>query len=131
MEGEKDLNRLIKALKPIHNPGDYVFCSLKDLNGLKLEDIVLFFKEAEGMTVILQRTVADKLGLSYSFVASWITLTVHSALDAVGFTASFSKALADEGISCNVVAAYYHDHIFVDKTNVVKAMQALSKLSAS
>lgn len=131
MEGEKDLSKLIKSLKPIHNPGEYVFCSVKDLNGLKLEDIVLFFKEAEGVTVILERAVADKLGLPYSFVASWITLAVHSALDAVGLTASFSKALADEGISCNVVAAYYHDHIFVDKTNVAKALQALSKLSAS
>jgi len=55
--------------------------------------------------------------------------TVHSALDAVGLTAAFSNALSSAGISCNVVAAYYHDHIFVDKKDAERAMEVLLDLT--
>ena len=58
-------------------------------------------------------------------IMSWITLSVHSSLEAVGLTAAFSKALSDKGISCNVVAAFYHDHIFFSKKDTEKAMQIL------
>jgi len=54
---------------------------------------------------------------------------VHSSLEAVGLTAAFSKALADSGISCNVVAAFYHDHIFVDRKDGEKAMIILNRFS--
>ncbi|MEJ0055611.1 MAG: ACT domain-containing protein [Bacteroidota bacterium] len=60
---------------------------------------------------------------------AWITLTVHSSLEAIGMTAAFSKALAEESISCNVVAATYHDHIFVGKKDLEKAMAAIMKIS--
>ena len=73
--------------------------------------------------------MADSLKLEYSFVASWITLTVHSSLEAVGLTAAFSKALSQEGISCNVVAAFYHDHIFVGKNDADKAMEILNRFA--
>ena len=79
------------------------------------------FKEEEGYTIILKKEMADSLNLEYSFVAAWITLTVYSSLEAVGLTAAFTKALSDEGISCNIVAGYYHDHLFVDKEIANKA----------
>lgn len=88
----------------------------------------MLFREQESITVILKRVVADKLKLSYFYVASWITLTVHSSLEAVGLTAAFSNALAKEGISCNVVAAYYHDHIFVNCNDASRAMEILNNL---
>jgi uncharacterized protein len=127
MSGETDLSKLLKTLKPRHNPGDYVFCLAEDWSVLRPGEIVMFFKEEEGNTVILLKERADELGLEYSFVASWITLTVHSSLEAVGLTAAFATALAGEGISCNVVAAYYHDHIFVDKKETEKAMEILGR----
>jgi hypothetical protein len=73
--------------------------------------------------------LADSLNLAYIFCASWITLTVHSSLHAVGLTAAFSKRLADRDISCNVIAGYYHDHIFVDKKDKDKAIEILNKFS--
>jgi uncharacterized protein len=115
MTGEKNLNKLLKTIKPIYNAGEYVFCTIKDIKQVNFSEIISFFREQEGISIILEKQVADRLQLDYSFIASWITLTVHSSLEAVGLTAAFSNALAREDISCNVVAGYYHDHIFVNK----------------
>ena len=129
MPGEINLQKLLKTLKPKHNSGEYVFCVVDKIENLNLEDIVLMFKEKEGITVIIKKQLANKLKLKYSFVASWITLTVHSSLEAVGLTATFSQALAEKGVSCNVVAAFHHDNIFVAKKDTKKAMAILNKFS--
>jgi hypothetical protein len=129
MAGETDLTILLESLEPSLNVGSYVFISLKDINEILREDILFEFKEAEGITIILSKDKADKYNLDYDFVASWITLTIHSALDAVGLTAAVSSALTKHNISCNVVAAYYHDHIFVSKKDTKKAMEVLSEFS--
>ena len=129
MSGEKNLNELLKSMKPKHNLGEYVFCKTQNLDQLNLSQIIMTFKEEESMTIIAKKDIADQLNLDYSFVASWITLTVHSSLEAIGLTAAFSNALSENGISCNVVAAYYHDHIFVDKKDTTKAMEVLNAFS--
>lgn len=129
MRGETNLQQLLRTMKPALNEGEFIFYSLPDLSVININDIIFSFKEKEGFTVILEKSLADKLNIPYSFVAAWITLTVHSSLEAVGLTAAFSKALADEQISCNVIAGFYHDHIFVAKQDAEKAMQALGKLS--
>jgi hypothetical protein len=130
MTGEKNLKELLKSMKPVLNEGDYVFCTLGDMAPIDINEVVLMFREQEGITVIVERETAERLNYDYSMVASWITLTVHSSLEAVGLTAAFSKALADENISCNVVAAYFHDHLFVPKKDVEKAMNVLSRFSS-
>jgi hypothetical protein len=129
MSGEKDLEKLLKTMKPEHITGEYVFCVVHDLTNLNLNDIIMTFKEQEGTTIVIKKEFADSLKLEYSFIASWITLTVHSSLEAVGLTAAFSSALSQEGISCNVIAAFYHDHIFVDKKDTDKAMEILNRFS--
>jgi uncharacterized protein len=129
--GLTDLKELLKTLKPKLNIGDYVFCVVSDLTSINWSDIILLFREGEGNTIIIKRELADQLKLPYSFVSAWITLTVHSSLAAVGLTAAFSKALSEAGISCNVVAAHYHDHIFVDKNDAEGAMKILTQLSES
>ncbi len=131
MNGESNLTTLLKTMTPQLNEGDYVFCMINSLNDIDASKILGSFNEAEGCTIILKREIADGLGLKYSYIAAWITLTVHSSLEAVGLTAVFSNALAKAGISCNVVAAYYHDHIFVAKADAEKAMDILKSLSNS
>jgi len=126
--GETNLSTLLQTMKPALHAGNYVFCSVADTAVVPADEIILLFKETEGITLIIKKETADAAGLAYTFVAAWITLTVHSSLEAVGLTAVFSTALSKEGISCNVVAAFYHDHIFVDKKDAEKAMAVLNTL---
>lgn len=124
-----ELNQLLKHMKPRLNAGDYVFCALDNRQQLKDVEPLGSFMEAEGLTVIIERQQAQVLGLSFAYVAAWLTLEVHSALEAVGLTAAVSTALAAAGISCNVVAGFYHDHLFVDQAHGVRAQHVLQQLS--
>ena len=127
MSGEIDLDKLIGSMQPVLSEQEYVFASLEKDSPFSIEELAPLgtFCENEGLTVIVSKTNADVSGLSYQGVFQCITLNVHSSLEAVGLTAAVSSALADVGISANVVAAYYHDHIFVP---IAKANQALSCL---
>jgi len=129
MPGTTDLRELLKTMRPVLNEGEYVFCSIPVGKAIDLDLVIGSFKEKEGTTVILDKVKADNLGLPYTYVAVWITLTVHSSLEAVGLTAAFATALASADISCNVVAANYHDHIFVAKHDAKSAMSILKDLS--
>jgi hypothetical protein len=131
MSGEIDIASLLKNMTPELNEGEYVFCAISSIPDLSMEGIIGAFKEHEGWTIILNKPLADKLGYSYSYVAAWITLTIHSSLEAIGLTAAFSAVLAKHFISCNVVAAYYHDHIFVAQKDAEKALNVLKELSQS
>ena len=129
MEGEKDLQKLLKNMKPVLNPGEYVFAVVKNLDNILRTDTLFEFKEKEAITLVLEKNKADTLKLSYQFISSWITLKVHSSIEAVGLTAAFSTALTKQKISCNVVAGFYHDHIFVDTKDAKKAIEVLTNLS--
>ncbi len=127
--GETNLEKLIAQMEPVLNDGAYVFASVLDINAVPRNLTVCEFREKEGVTIVLSKEDAERLGLSYDFVASWITLNIHSSLEAVGLTAAFSTALAANQISCNVIAGYYHDHIFVDREDADKAMKVLREMT--
>ena len=127
--GETNLEKLIQSMSPQLNPGEYVYLTLVDIGSIPREVSVCEIREREGTTLIIEKNKADQLGLDYGFVCSWITLEIHSSLEAVGLTAAFSSALAKHGISCNVVAGYYHDHIFVNQNHEQAALKVLRELS--
>jgi uncharacterized protein len=131
MAGGTNLQALIKNMTPKLNEGSYVFVTVKEPIAIDRTAIICEFKEPEGATLILDKHKADELNLTYDYIAAWITLTVHSSLDAVGLTAAFSNELAKHQISCNVIAAYYHDHIFVAEKDAQKAIEVLLALSKS
>lgn len=113
MAGETNLTQLLRNMKPELNPGEYVYCLINSKAQAAALDPLCYFIEKEFVTVILPKEKADSMNIPYTATYAWITLTVHSSLEAVGLTAAVSKALAEVNISCNVVAAFYHDHIFV------------------
>lgn len=131
MSGETSLNVLLRSMSPALNPGEYVFASVPEGSDLQRVEVIGSFREREGLTVIIERLEAESLGLACGYVMAWITLNVHSSLEAVGLTAAFATALGEAGISCNVIAGFYHDHLFVGKDDAQKAMTVLRELAAS
>jgi hypothetical protein len=129
MPGEIDLEKLLHGMQPGLNEGEYVFCTMDSFERAATLNPVCIFQEDEAVTVIIPKHQADNVALPYSVVCAWITLTVHSSLEAVGLTAAVSKALTNANISCNMVAAYYHDHIFVPMKDAKQAMETLVKLT--
>ena len=128
MSGITDLETLLREMRPDLRAGEYVYCSVPgDAPGWLSLKPLGFFREDEGLTLIVEKTEADKAGLSYGPVMRCITLTVHSALEAVGLTAAVAVALTRHGISANVVAAYHHDHIFVPADDAERALAALAE----
>lgn len=130
MSGIQELEKLLLSMSPkLHEP-EFVFCSVpgKLSDYLALEPVATF-SEQEGLTLVLKKSIAQKAGLAFDSTFKQITLTVHSSLEAVGLTAAVATKLTEKGISANVIAAYYHDHIFVQTSKAQAALSALQELS--
>ncbi|MCG6403631.1 ACT domain-containing protein [Vibrio fluvialis] len=130
MAGITELQVLLQSMQPELNDEEVVFCSVSgDLQDyLKLKPLAMFH-EREGLTLVLSKVTAQTHGLAFDGSFQQITLNVHSSLEAVGLTAAVSAALAQQEISANVIAAYYHDHIFVPTQRANDALNALKALS--
>lgn len=124
-----DLKTLLRSLNPHLHDGVYVYSSVPFDTDLSSVPVIGTFREDEDLTIILAESDAEKVGFPILFQAAWITLTVNSALDAIGLTAAFSTALGNAGISCNVVAGARHDHIFVPSARAGEAMNLLLNLA--
>jgi predicted N-acetyltransferase YhbS len=129
MTGDRNLQTLLAGMRPVQRGGEYVYVLWP--HGRPLAGgVEAAVREAEGLTVVLPRAEADRQGLAYDFVGAWITLEIHSALEAVGLTAAVSKALTDARISCNVLAGFHHDHLLVPVADAPRALEVLAELSA-
>ncbi|WP_217205985.1 ACT domain-containing protein [Streptomyces sp. AC550_RSS872] len=128
MAGESDLSTLLSGIRPELNPGRYVFTTVEGSVPAGVTPVATV-AEPEGLTLVVRQEEADAAGLAYDYVAGWITLRIVSALDAVGLTAAFSRELAEAGLSCNVVAGYHHDHLFVPHEHADRAVAALEDLA--
>ncbi|WP_420628848.1 ACT domain-containing protein [Candidatus Leptofilum sp.] len=131
MAGETDLSKMLATLAPKLHDEEYVFCTFE--NGrygdhTKLQPIASFM-EAEGLTLVIPKHRADAHDVKYEGVFRCITLSVHSSLEAVGLTAVIATKLTEHNISANVIAAYYHDHVFVQNGRAEAALAALEDLA--
>ena len=132
MTGETDLGVMLQTMSPVLNAGEFVFCSFPgslygDHSNLSP---VAAVAEPEGLTLVLPRSIADEHRFNYDAVFKCITLMVHSSLEAVGLTAAVSTRLASAGISANMIAGFYHDHVYVDEADALRAMQVLGDMAA-
>ena len=126
-----NLALLLRSMEPTLDPGVYAFVSIQDPAVLHPVDVFATVREPEGVSAVVREADAVALGLEVMFRAAWITLTVRSELHAVGLTAAFSTALGDAGISCNVVAGAWHDHIFVPVGRGEEAVAVLRRLQSA
>lgn len=128
MVGETNLSKLLASMSPALMPDEYVFCTVQGTyqDFYKLAPLATF-REVEGLTLVVTKDAAMANDLPFESVFKGITLTIHSSLDAVGLTAAVSTKLAEKGISANVIAAYYHDHIFVQSEKAELAIEALGE----
>lgn len=130
MSGIIALSALLKSMNPVLSKEEYVFCTVQsDIASISQLKPLCIFREEEGLTLVLEKTVAEANALEFSTTLNKITLKVHSSLEAVGLTAAVATALTQKGISANVIAAYYHDHIFVPSDKAASALEALLAIS--
>lgn len=125
---ETDLAKMLAGLQVDVREGEYVFVSAARPESLPRERAQASVVEDEGLSCVLRREDADAHGLSYEFVAAWLSLRVHSALQAVGLTAAVARVLAERGIACNVLAGFHHDHLLVPADRRDEAVAALHGL---
>lgn len=129
--GERDLDALLSNMKPEMLNGTFVFSAIPQNESVPAGlNPLLTFREQEGTTLVISREEAEAAGLRYAFPSRLITLTVHSALDAVGFLAAITARLAEAGISVNAVSAFHHDHLLVPDDRADEAMAVLHGISS-
>lgn len=117
----------LKNLNPVLLEDEYVFCTfLSSIYGdhSKLNPIASF-NEKEGLTLVVKKEIAKFNNLEFKGTFKCISLNLISSLTSVGLTALISKALADNEISTNIYAGYYHDHIFVPLEKANDALKLL------
>lgn len=131
MVGETELSVIKASLSPELVEGELVYCTQE---GASYGDYIEFAPfatvvEREGLTLVVAKEVADDAGWSYEASFRAITLMVHSSLTSVGLTALVATLLADKGISANVIAGYFHDHILVPSDRAEEAHNLLIEAS--
>ena len=132
MSGETNLDTLLRTLNPTLHADTYVFCTIPEgqYGDMANANPIASVMEEEGLTLVLSQMSAEKVGLPYTGTFRCIRLEVHSSLEAVGLTAAVSQRLAEQGISANMVAGFYHDHIFVPACSADQALQTLLSFGA-
>lgn len=130
MPGETDLTRLLASLDPVVRPGTFVVVTRPHGEAVPELDAHASIREDEGTTHVLLAEDAAARGWPAEGPFAWITLQVHSSFAAVGMTAAVARALADHGISANVLAAFHHDHLLVPADRADDAVNALRALAA-
>jgi hypothetical protein len=125
-------SEMISGMTPVVRPGVFVFATSNNsaLVTSLYPEAISTFKEDEGVSMLVPLEIARKSGLNVDSPMRCITLNVFSSLHGVGLTAAVSTALADNGIACNMVAAFHHDHVFVPSGMVDQALEVLMSLQS-
>ena len=126
--GKQKLELIISKLEPTLYKEPYVFTQAKDKLIANVQHIFALVREKEGTTLVMTQNQADQEQLRYTFLVARISLSIATELELVGLTALFSNVLAKAGISCNVIAGYHHDHLFVPFEHGEQALTLVQSL---
>lgn len=122
---------MLSELTVIVRPGKFAIVALDGPAPNLGDGVEAVLRENEATTVVATVEVARRKGWSFDFEAAWLTLDVHSALDAVGLTAAVASSLAEGGIACNMLAGFYHDHLLVPFDRADEAVRCLHGLRSA
>lgn len=129
MDSVIDTQNLIANMHPELHDDEYVLCTVDRDSSVPLElEPLGWFRELEGVSLILSRISAENAGLNYGPVFRLISLQVYSSLQAVGFIAEVASKLASADVSVNMISAYHHDHILVPREKVSIALTILTNM---
>ncbi|MEM8619597.1 MAG: ACT domain-containing protein [Actinomycetota bacterium] len=124
--GETDLVQMLATLRVDRRPEVYTYVAVDVPTPGLLAAAAAMVDEGELTTLVVPVEAATRAGLPVVIELAWLTLAVHSSLDAVGLTAAVSGRLAEHNIACNVLAGYHHDHLLVPNSRADDALAALA-----
>ncbi|MFZ5655752.1 MAG: ACT domain-containing protein [Pseudomonadota bacterium] len=128
MSGETDLDPMLRTLEVDVREGAWAVLTRARPDAALDAVAAARIQEDEGITYVVPAATARVQDEVPGFVGAWLSLRVHSALEAIGLTAAVSRALADAGIACNVLAGFHHDHLLVPIARRDDALAALRSL---
>jgi hypothetical protein len=119
-------SEMIAGMTPVMRPEIFVFAITNDPNLVAslYSEAISIFQEDEGVSMLIPVEAKPPVDSPMRC----ITLNLFSSLEGVGLTAAGSAALGDNGIACNMVAAFHHDHVFVPSKVSDQALAVLLSL---
>lgn len=113
MPGITDLSQTLQSMKVACDDIQYGFASIQDETLIARDRVLATFHENGRLAIIAPQDYLQDLQIEHEGPYARLTIDVHTSLELVGLTAVMATKLAEAGISANVVAAFYHDHVFV------------------
>ena len=133
MSGENDLQTLLQNMVPILHDAEYGYGILpREASVPSSLHWFALIREDEGISVVATIKELETHAIEHTQGWARISLEIHSDLAAVGLTAAIANALTSAKISANVVAGFYHDHVFVQwarRHDAIVALRAISQQS--
>lgn len=130
MTGNSNLREVLSNMQVSCDNVEYGFATTSSTDNISVAEVLGTFQESEGLTILASKKYLEGKGLNYEGPFAKLTVEVHTSLELVGLTAVLATKLAENGISANVYAAFYHDHIFVQYNARNKAITALTATEA-
>ena len=128
MSGQTNLQETLDSMAVSCDEVKYGFANTSIDTGFDPANVLCTFKEEEGLTLIAPSDYLDSMKVTSEGPYAKLTVEVHTSLELVGLTAVLASKLAEQEISANVVAAYFHDHVFVQYNKRHNAIEALNSL---
>lgn len=128
MAGQTNLQAVLNSMQVVCDDLEYGFATLPAGTDIDPKAVLGVFQEVEGLTLIATKGYLEGSKIAFEGPFAKLTIDVHTSLELVGLTAVLATKLAANNISANVVAAYYHDHVFVQYDLREKATRILNGL---